>query len=218
MHRRTHVVLMLSIALIAFAPGITAAAETIDQSQELGGDFDAFYQPSGCPSAGVKGAAQTFTAGLSGNLTGVDLLLAKASWTTDPKTISIEIHAGTPSGALLATSLPVPAAGIPLGPSHAWMRFSFAAPAPVSAGQVYAIVLPPDLGTYSEVDPTFLWTGVFADAYLNGVTWDEYCSDGIVAPFQSYVFGSDRTFRTYVTPTATPTARASWGALKTLYR
>ena len=165
---------------------------TLDQSAE-GSDGYAFYQPQGYPTAGVKGAAQTFTAGLSGLLTQVDLRLARASWTTEA--ISIEIHATEPGGALLAVSNPVLAAEVPLEPTFDWVAFTFAAPASVTPGQMYAIVLPPDIVT-DDIDPTYLWAGTGADVYADGVTWDQYVGDPTWHP---YVFGDDRTFRTYVT-------------------
>jgi len=200
---------ILAVALIAVAAvfpvstDTVVAAETLDQSQEVAGGNTAFYQPQGCPSAGVKGAAQTFTAGLSGMLTRVELYLAKTSWTTSAEGVAIEIRAADPAGSLLASSNTVLAADVPFEPDFAWVSFTFAAATGVTAGQVYAIVLPPDLVTNDDVDPTYRWPGPFADLYAGGVTWDLYCGFPTWQPYSGMAAGWDRTFRTYV-DAATP--------------
>ena len=216
MHVRTAAAASLVASLVLFANSVHAA-ELLDQHQDSGGEFSAFYQPRGCPSAGVKAAAQTFTTGLTGALVRVDLVLSRTSWTSDGKAIHLELHRETPEGPLVAVSDAVPASVIPFEPEYRWTTFVFSAPPLVTAGEVDAIVLPADLASYTEFDPTFLWDGTFADAYAAGVTWDGYCSSEVFGGWQSYVFGSDRTFRTWVSPSTT-VVRPSWGTLKSLYR
>jgi hypothetical protein len=203
--------------LLACLCGVTHATETLDQFADGLDPSYAFYQPRGCPSAGVKAAAQTFTAGLTGMLTRVELALGKPYWVSDTGSMIIEIHGGDPSGPLLGASAPVFASGIPFDPDLVWQGFTFAIPVPLVAGQVYAIVLPPDPSTDAQYDPTFLWHFTPGDTYAAGVTWDAYCT-GSLLPWQAYVFGTDRTFRTWMTLDATPAKAGSWGSVKQRYR
>ena|SRR5262245_35569887 len=215
---RTRILMTISLGVVVVFPQMAwgAVAEILDQAQEMTGDSYAFYQPQGCPSAGVKGAAQTFTAGLSGLLTRVDLFLSKENWTTDAEHMGIEIRAVDPNGSLLASSSIVLASAIPFEPNYSWVSFTFAAPTTVSAGQVYAIVLPPDEAQNDDYDPTYRWPGPYDDVYAGGVTWDKYCNSSGEYPWQSYDFGSDRTFRTYVSPIV-PTKDGTWGRLRATY-
>jgi hypothetical protein len=209
------------VCVLLITPGVmnvATADETLDQAQEVTDVNYAFYQPQGCASAGVKGAAQTFTAGISGLLTRIELDLSKESWTTNAEGIVIEIHANDPTGALLATSHTIPAADVSLKPQFAWVSFTFAVPPTSVAGQSYAIVLQPDMTRTDDIDPTFLWNGPPPDdVYAGGVTWDYYCV-GPGSRWEPYVFGNDRTFRTYVTTQTTAAGRRSWGQLKRGYR
>ncbi len=179
-------------------PAAVLAAEALDQFQEVTNGSFAFYQPQGDASAGVKGAAQTFTAGMSGSLSRIELNLARAEFPPDFMTtdgVSLEVHATDPGGALLATSVVVPSAAVPVHPAFAWIGFTFAAPASVTAGQTYAIVLPPDVTVNDQFDPTYLWAGTPTDVYANGMAWDRY---GVDPTWYPYANGDDRTFRTYV--------------------
>jgi photosystem II stability/assembly factor-like uncharacterized protein len=169
-----------------------AAAATLDQSQELSDSFSS-YQPHNLGTAGGTGLAQTFTAGISGELRLIELEVSRFVVAGTTEALTVEIRAGDPTGALLSTAS-VAAASIPASPAFAWIPVSFATPATVTAGEAYAIVLPPGPFT-GATDPAYFWTIAFADVYVNGVAWDHYRDSGV---WESYVFGSDRTFRTYV--------------------
>jgi len=190
-------VLFLMLLLLPAAP-TAIAAPTVDQEQLLS-DSRSCYAPHSIASRCATGVAQTFTAGLSGELSLIELELQRAAFAPTTESLSVQIRAGDPSGAVLATAS-VPAASIPLEPTFAWVQVSFGTPATVIAGATYAIVLPP--GPFTETtDPTYLWTLAFADVYVNGVAWDHYDDTGV---WQSYFYGSDRTFRTYVDISAPP--------------
>jgi hypothetical protein len=164
-----------------------------DQSQELSDSFSAYQPHQPVDAASATGLAQTFRAGISGPLSLIELELSRNVAAGTTEALTVEIRAGDPMGALLATAS-VAAASIPAFPTSAWIPVSFATPATVTAGEPYAIVMPPGPFT-GATDPSYLWTIAFADVYVNGVAWDHYGDSGV---WESYVFGSDRTFRTYV--------------------
>ena len=187
--RRTLLMIALPAALAAgvFAPG-SALAGTLDQQQT---------------SADVNGAAvsnglslaQTFTAGISGGLDQVDLWLQQ-SGTPPPSTVEIrDTSAGIPGTAVLATaSLPGSALGPPPG---TFIPVTFAAPAPVTAGTQYAIVLyNPGTGgnglawSFQNSGDPYQPGGIFqsSDPLPPGGNWT---SSGV---------NNDLAFKTYVTP------------------
>ena len=124
-------------ALVLLATSLPAAAKgTLDQSQTCPG-------PQGCNGAGLvfdsNQWAQTFTAGINGNLNQVNLLLYKIG---SPHALTVQIQSttgGVPSGTVLASAT-VLAARVPT-PSENWVSVPFSQPAPSSAGVLYAIVL-----------------------------------------------------------------------------
>jgi hypothetical protein len=190
--RKLSLPFVLCIAtLVGAAPALAAA--TLDQSQEVDGDFS-IYQPHTEFTAGATGVAQTFTAGLSGQLSSIEVELSARISSTEP--LTVEIRADDPTGGLLATAN-VPSASVPAFPAFAWIPFTFSTPATVTAGDAYAIVLPPGPFT-GAFDPQYAWSIDYTDVYANGRAWDHYGGD--LGSWQSYVFGSDRTFRTYVDP------------------
>ena len=115
--------------VLAFAS--TAAAGTLDQQQTSSTNNDVALFPDQTP-------AQTFTAGISGGLDRVDLLLLKVG--TPPAAVTVEIRntsAGQPGTGVLATaSLPTSA----IGTTQAFVPVTFATPAPVTAGTQYAVL------------------------------------------------------------------------------
>ncbi len=117
------------------APGGAQAAGTLDQQQtvdnrsvDAGGPFGASY-------------AQIFTAGLTGSLDQVDVLLAKVAGTTAAFTVQIQaVSGGVPSGSVLGTTT-VSAASVPDSSTGAgWITIPIG-PVAVTAGTQYAIVL-----------------------------------------------------------------------------
>jgi len=194
MRRLAVLISLVAMSSLTFASPVLAA--TLDQSQVLS-DSSSFYQPHNLATAGATGVAQTFTAGLGGELSLIELELRRFVEAGTTEALNVEIRAGDPTGPLLA-SASVPAASIP--ETFTWIPISFGTPATLTAGDTYAIVLPPGPFT-GATDPAYLWTIAFADVYVTGVAWDHYSDSGV---WQSYFFGSDRTFRTFVS-TGPPT-------------
>jgi hypothetical protein len=114
--------------VLAFAS--TASAGTLDQQQTS--------STNGVDLSATSTPAQTFTAGISGGLDRVDLLLLKIG--TPPASVTVEIRntsAGQPGTGVLATaSLPTSA----IGTAEAFEPVTFATPAPVTAGTQYAVL------------------------------------------------------------------------------
>jgi hypothetical protein len=144
----------------------------------------------GCSDYSSSPLAQTFTAGQTGPLTGVDLWMNEDGIAA--VTLSIEgTTAGKPDGTVLAT-----ASATPLG-SGAWVDFSFSSPPTVTAGNMYAIVF--NMPLYSHI--------CGAGAYAGGRAWDydaawfSYGGDTGEFAFQTYV---DAAAPTAATPSPTP--------------
>jgi hypothetical protein len=88
--------------------------------------------------------AQSFTAGLTGDLDQVDLLLWKDATTTAPLKVEIRtLSGGVPSTTVLASAF-VPATSVPTGrPAQAFVSVPLSPPAPSVAGTQYVIVCRP---------------------------------------------------------------------------
>ena len=114
--------------VLAFAS--TASAGTLDQQQTSSNSNVGLFS--------TQTPAQTFTAGISGGLDQVDLLLFKVG--TPPASVTVEIRntsAGQPGTGVLATaSLPTSA----IGTTEAFVPVTFATPVPVTAGTQYAVL------------------------------------------------------------------------------
>ncbi|HEX5590590.1 MAG TPA: cell wall-binding repeat-containing protein [Candidatus Limnocylindrales bacterium] len=194
--RTRWLVAAMAVAASLVWPNLGATAFTpMDQVQDIVDEMSCI-QPNEF-SACYHGAAQTVTVGMTGRLEGVDLILNRESITT--KDLIIEIRANSPSGALLATSDPVPAVEIPLAPASDWVPFYFATPPLVHAGDVIAIVIPV-LPLQPTSDPIWRWGKADVDWYPDGVAW------GPSTDWGAYVDGSDFAFTTWITP---PLARLS---------
>jgi putative cell wall-binding protein len=173
---------------------------------------DAFCIQPNQDSACYNGAAQTVTAGLTGRLQVIALPLARASFTT--KDLVVEIRAGGPSGSLLATSDPVPAADIPVGEidgaptTMEWIPFWFTAPPTIEAGQVYAMVIPP-VPLYPTSDPAWGWGKASSNVYGGGTAYGGSGLGG-TASWSPYVNGSDFAFDTIVEPLGWPRVVRYW--------
>lgn len=131
-------------AACLLAPGL-ALAGTLDQQQTV--TFSGGY------SIGTNQAvAQTFTAGLSGQIDQVDLHLEKSAATTAPLTVEIRPVSGVAPADTALASTSVPASGV--SETSAFVPVTFAAQPSVVAGTQYAIV------AYSAtpVSDTYRWT------------------------------------------------------------
>jgi len=123
-------VVVATAALAALLFATSASAGTLDQ-QQTSSNSNVFLLTD-------QSVAQTFTAGISGGLDQVDLLLSQSG--TPPASVTVEIRnasAGNPGTVVLATvTLPTSA----IGTNPGFVPVTFTAPAPVVAGTQYTIV------------------------------------------------------------------------------
>ena len=197
--------------LIAVVASPASAIVLEDQVQEVADSVSCVQPAQG--SACYNGAAQTVTVGRSGQLTAVHLLLSRADFAS--AALTVEIHASTPTGALLATSDPVPATAIPVSsvgspPQGAlsnedWVLFSFPSPAAVTVGDVLAIVLPYN-PIHVTTDVGWGWAKAATNVYGGGTAFGGSSGSGWAA----YVDGSDFAFATYVAAGAPTCELSAW--------
>jgi hypothetical protein len=177
---------------VLLTPGLAQASGTLDQSQTLdAGSAVTILGQNDLYSA--ESATQTFTAGLTGGLDRVDLLLAPArSSPTVPLTVEIRDSSdGLPGSTVLATGS-VPAGSVTRSPQ--WVEVDFASPAPVTSGTQYAIVA--YIGGTSRNG--YVWRGA-GDVYSGGAP-----SFSFASPPTTWIrgVGFDLAFKTYVSPAA----------------
>ena len=195
LRRRASAIAVVAVAAcLLLAPG-TAAAGTLDQQQ---------LDDSGIIvlAHSTSSIAQTFTAGLSGGLDQADLNLATSGSPSADLNVQIRDASGTGPGNQVLASNSIPASGVP--GSHAFVQVGFNPPAPVVAGQQYAIVV------YSATafPNSYGWYGSAADPYPSGSAF----TNGVSPPSGSWNSRSDdRAFRTFVVVAASPTASAPTG-------
>jgi hypothetical protein len=198
----------LSVALVAsgvlaLAPA-GAFAQTLDQQQTSFATGAAnIVGPGFVPFSG----AQTFTAGLSGELDRVDLPLVKPIQSVGPLTVEIRdvIASGAPGSAVLARA-EVPATDVPTGGNQAiaFVEVEFDPPATVAAGSRYAIV------AYTGGSNAIRWGIDFAGPYGGGSAFRSMASPPSTwFPFDPAT--ADFAFKTYVAP-ADATAPTSTAA------
>jgi len=200
-------ILLCRAALVATAITADDGLGTLDQHQDTWvPEFPIGYQPHTSTTPFFSGVAQTFRAGMSGDLAAVQLQLTGLLGSTGP--LVVEVHRDDPDGELLATSRPsswsdlpldagscLPPQCLALNRSSSWVTIRFDDPARLSAGQVYAMVLASGPINGSNV-PAFLLGASTADTYGAGTAWVRGPDDGDV--WQSYASGADLTFRTIV--------------------
>jgi Ca2+-binding RTX toxin-like protein len=133
---------------------VPAQAQVLDQSQPVVG--------FGNPVDNAESAAQTFTAGLTGDLTRVDLNLVRDSDATTPLTLEIRTvdASGSPTNVILASEI-IPASDVPSG-IFAPTSVSIDPAVPIVAGVQYAIVL------YTAAPPDDYRWGIAGDVYAGG--------------------------------------------------
>ena len=131
MARRTRTFLITAVAAAAaLIPAAGASAGTLDQQQTLS-NFGGLQVDSS------HSKAQTFTAGLTGQLDQVDLALSGMSVTT-PLTVQIRDGSATAPGNTVLASASVPTSAVTS--SESFVPITFASPASVTAGTQYSIV------------------------------------------------------------------------------
>jgi hypothetical protein len=197
--RKTHGARLLTVAitlLTLVGAGSTPvnAVGTLDQSQESQTDLN------GVALVGDQMVAQTFTAGLSGGLDQVDLLLNRFG---TPGDLIVEIRSvasGVPTSQVLASGT-VSETALDTDPfTYEWASAALNPPAPVESGSQYAIVAIDGGGANFPVD-YFVWAIANFDAYAHGIVLTTV--DAGVTWFADP--SSDMAFRTYVA--TVPTAK-----------
>jgi hypothetical protein len=182
-------ILVVCCAAWALVPG-TTLADTLDQQQPMGGS-DVRVQST-------ESLAQTFTAGLTGGLDRIELLLGAPDSTPDaPLTVELRnVSGGSPGTTILAAGSVPPSA---VSSTDAWVPITFGTAAPVTAGTPYSIV------AYSPVDNThsYFWAIDFPDPYPAGASFYQIVSP----PGPTWTLaglGGDQAFKTYVEVPAPP--------------
>ena len=183
----------VSAIAVAVAIGVMSpaqAASTLDQ--------DIAFSTSDCNTEVYSGAGigQTFTAGLSGPLTSVEVFLVDVDERpgTEPGlTVALaSTSSGLPVGVALAAST-IPDSDVPSVPGVVTVTFS--SPATVTAGEQYAILI-----TTSETNNNYKWCGDGADTYSGGTGLDDAASG---RNWRQLAY-KDMSLRTYVDVPAAP--------------
>jgi hypothetical protein len=179
--------LLAGLAILGLLPGSALAAVFPDQSNGAGGSY-----------TGDAKFSQTFTAGMSGALTEVDLYLGINGSETDSMSIQNVNGSSLPDGTTLAsTTASISGSNIS---DPAWFEFAFTTPTYVTSGTQYAIVV---TTTNAQI------YGTTGNGYGGGAAWEWVTSQG-----NSYWLGfgtdlGDFSFKTYVDTAATaPSASA----------
>ena len=190
----------VAMMLIALVPAI-AHAGTPDQRQtNFAGDAFEIYNRS----EGTDSLAQTFTAGQSGALDQVDVVIQAYGGITAPLTVEITdvpVAGGQPGTTVLASAT-VPAASIPPNPGSnpSFVPVTFITPATVTAGTQYAIVA--SLSTLANFNYDGWYIGEGGDLYRGGAAYAYTPDRGWT---YLYASTSDFAFKTYVIPAADTT-------------
>ncbi len=188
LRRATRVMLAMTAAAclaLLTAAHVLAAGPVLDQAQ-TSGDSDAAL----CISPQL--AAQTFTAGLTGSLTRIDLLIR---WVGSPGPLSVEIRT-TSNGQPTTKSVATAAVGTQAAAENVKTWVSIPVSAPIVAGTKYAIVVSsPSLA--ANVGPCTIfwaWGTSTTDAYASGTEF-------VTGDASTWIpLSGDFEFKTYVTP------------------
>ena len=200
-------ILRCRAALVATAIAADDGLGTLDQRQDVWDPgFPVGYQPHASTTVFSSGVAQIFRAGRSGDLTAVQLQLTGLLGSTGP--VVVEVRRDGPDGILVASTqasgwsdLPLddgsclPTQCLALDRRSAWVTIRFDDPATLTAGQMYAIVLPSGPITGSTV-PAFFVGASSSDTYGAGAAWVRGPSSG--DGWQSPSIADDLAFRTLV--------------------
>ena len=195
MARRTRTFLITAVAAAAdLIPAAGASAGTLDQQQTLS-NFGGLQVDS------TDSKAQTFTAGLTGELDQIDLALSGMSVTT-PLTAQIRDGSATAPGVTVLASASVPTSAV--ASVESFVPITFASPASVSAGTQYSIVA---LNESPFVSGWFWYTGKPVtnppSAYEGGRLYTSSNPLGTGPWFEGNPF-ADFEFKTYVAPPPPP--------------
>jgi hypothetical protein len=185
---------VVAVGGLLTAPGLANATGTLDQSQTSTGGLEVSVW-------GPEWVAQTFTAGITGDLDQVDLFLFRAD-NPGPLTVDIQaVTAGVPSGSVIASSS-VAQADVNDSFTPTWISVPFSSPARVNAGKQYAIVLSAR-SISSFLEGIYAWNDVFGNPYSAGRVVISTTGGATWGDFASVFDDADAAFKTYVTPLPT---------------
>ena len=187
MARRRRTFLITAVAAAAaLMPAAGAAAGTLDQQQTLS-NF------GGLQVASNNSKAQTFTAGLTGQLDQIDLALSGMSATT-PLTVQIRDGSATAPGDTVLASASVPTSAVTS--SESFVPIIFASPTSVTAGTQYSIV------ALNDSSGWFWYAGKTdtASAYEGGRLYSSPNGPPATGPWFEGNTMADFEFKTYVAP------------------
>ena len=147
---RKALVASLSVVLAGvFSTGTAQATPTLDQTSPIIGNGGGAYVWSS------QTVTQTFTAGITGELTSVDIGLRVQSGSTANLTVRIETTAsGMPTGTALASRTFNASQLTGITSSTQWFSVQFTSPPVVTAGTMYAIVAASNDGTATLIWPS----------------------------------------------------------------
>lgn len=181
------------VSLLA-VPVAASAAGTLDQHEE-GATFNSGF------NADSSAHAQTFTAGITGVLDHVEVLLSRTA--CDPGNLTVQIRTTTPGGDPTSTvlaSATVPSSSVTTSFPPDWESVAFATPPPSVSGTRYAIVLTAPDGSI-PVDPGdpfcyYSWFATEGNPYAGGQGYVSFDGGSTFSAEPS----SDYNLRTFVAP------------------
>jgi hypothetical protein len=190
---------LVPVASLLIVPSASATG-TLDQSQTATSGLEVTVAAS-------EWVAQTFTAGITGNLDQVDLFLFRVGSPGD-LTVQIQrVSGGVPSGSVLASTTVAQAT---VSDSFTWVSAQFSPPAQVTSGTQYAIVLSAPSAAGFPVN-LYGWNFVFGNPYPGGRVVISSTGGSSWGDFASVFDDADTAFKTYVTPLPTSLAQCMNG-------
>ena len=187
------VTLAASVGLLlgASAP---ASAGTLDQQQNSSDSNAGLFS--------TQSIAQTFTPGMSGIVDQTDVVLSRFG--TPPVSVTLQIRnasGGQPGNTVLASGS-LNTSGI--GATKSFVPFTFAAPALVTAGTQYTVVVYSPGAVGNAIGAWYQGANVYSGGSL-------YYGGGGIPPMGSWISQptSDLAFKTYVAPAPPPAASAT---------
>jgi hypothetical protein len=186
MGRRSRTLLITAGAAAALMPATGASAGILDQQQTLS-NFGGLEVDSN------DSKAQTFTAGLTGQLDQIDLALSGMSVTT-PLAVQIRDGSATGPGETVLASASVPTSAVTS--TESFVPITFPAPASVTAGTQYSIV------ALNDSSGWFWYAGQAApdSAYVGGRLYGSPNGPPGTGPWVEGNTMADFEFKTYVAP------------------
>ena len=191
---RTALITAAVAAVAALMAAASASAGTLDQQQTIS-NF------GGLQVSSHNSKAQTFTAGLTGQLDQVDLALSGAGSPTTPLTVQIRDGSATAPGDTVLATASVPTSAV--ASTESFVPIAFTSPASVAAGTQYSIV------AFNGSTGWFWYSGWTMSGPLSAYEGGKlYSSPDDVSPGGGPWFEgnplADFEFKTYVAPPPPP--------------